>query len=185
MTQLATHHETHNIGPPYYGLYSARVTKIGGDPDRDRQRVEVAFEWCRDDDGEATTGWATMITPYADTGQGFQMLPEIGSTVVVGFFAGHIDDPYVIGAMWNGRAKAPEAFEDANNIRVIETRSGSRLEFDDTEGGVAVRLSVAGYPGAGRHSIVMDDAGSSVTIQSARAARTPLSSALLCPQRRW
>ena len=61
------------------------------------------------------------------------MLPEIDSTVVVGFQAGHLDHPYVIGAVWNGNARRPRSFDDANDIRADPDPLGQPLTFDDTE----------------------------------------------------
>ena len=75
-------------GVLHHGLYPATVTALEGDPDN-RQRVKVRFDWLATTEGDiAPEGWAVLITPYADAEQGFQMLPEIGSTVVVGFQAG-------------------------------------------------------------------------------------------------
>ena len=86
----------------FYGLFPATVTRLEGDPDGG-QRVEVSLDWLpRSDGGGPVTAWATVISPYGDADQGIQMLPEIGSTVVVGFEAGYPDHPYIVGAIWNG-----------------------------------------------------------------------------------
>lgn len=161
----------------YYGLYPATVTDLDGDP-QGGQRVEVALDWLPLADGSGPArAWATVITPYADADQGFQMLPEIGSTVVVGFAAGYPDHPYVVGATWNGRAAMPDAPADANDLRVIQTRAGSRLEFDDTDGAVAVRLSVAGRADGVVHKLVMDDAAGSITLEASTGAKVTLTAA--------
>ena len=155
MTLLVDHQPAVEESGLYPGLYPATVTKLAGDP-KHQQRIEVALDWLAATEGDQPpTAWAVVVAPYADADQGVQILPEVGSTVVVGFLAGHTDHPYVLGATWNGKATAPDAFDDANNKRVIQTRSGTRLEFDDTEGAAAVRLSVAGT--TGKHSLVFDD----------------------------
>jgi uncharacterized protein involved in type VI secretion and phage assembly len=170
------HAAREHVRDRFYGLFPATVTKLAGDPDS-AGRIEVGLDWLpRSDGGGPVTAWATMITPYADAGQGFAMLPEIGSTVVVGFEAGYPDHPYVVGAVWNGRAAPPETPTDANDLRLIRTRAGSRLEFDDTTGAVAVRLSAAGA-GAGVHRIELDDGGNSLTISSAAGATITLDAA--------
>ncbi|MDH3754614.1 MAG: phage baseplate assembly protein V [Acidimicrobiia bacterium] len=170
------HHSTSGLGRLYHGLYPATVTALEGDPE-DRRRIEVALDWLATDDDEPPRAWAVVITPYADAEQGFQMLPEVDSTVVIGFLAGHLDHPYVVGAVWNGNAAEPLPFEDVNNKRIIQTRSGSRLEFDDTDGSVAVRLSAAGDAEGSVHKLIMDDAGQSITIEAPTGAKIELTAA--------
>lgn len=155
----------------HHGLYPATVTDLE-DPEA-LGRIEVAFDWLEaTDGGDAPRGWATLITPYADADQGYQMVPEIGSTVVVAFQAGHLDHPYVVGAVWNGQAAPPEAFSNANDRRLIRTRSGSELEFDDTEG--AVRITIRTPAG---NEIVLDDADLSIEVTAPSGARIELTPA--------
>lgn len=156
----------------HQGLYPASVVALAGDPDR-RQRIKVRFDWlAATTGGEPPEAWAVLVTPYADRDQGFQMLPEVGSTVVVGFLGGHLDHPFVVGAVWNGNAAAPDDFTDANDTRAIQSRSGSRLEFDDTSGAVAVRVTTPGG-----HEIVMDDGGLTVTVTCSSGASIELTAA--------
>ena len=157
----------------WYGLYPATVAKLAEDPEH-RQRIKVNLDWLPRSDGTGpVTAWATVVSPYADADQGLRILPEIGSTVVVGFQAGYPDRPYVLGGTWNGVAHMPDEPDDANNLRVLRTRSGTRLEFDDTKGAVAVRLSVAG-PDGPVHRLVLDDAQGTITIESASGASVTL-----------
>ena len=171
MTQ-ATHQAAQAGGVLYHGLYPATVTALEDDPEH-RQRIQVSFDWLGEGEGgEVPKGWATIITPYADADQGFQMLPAIKSTVVVGFLAGHLDHPYVVGAVWNGAAAAPEAFSDANPKRLIRTKAGSLLEFDDTKGAVKVTIETPGG-----HHVVLDDGLLSVEITASSGARIELTPA--------
>jgi uncharacterized protein involved in type VI secretion and phage assembly len=166
----------HQVAQPdgvlYHGLYPAIVVALEGDPEA-RQRIEVRFPWLASTDGDtAPRAWAVPVSPYADADQGFQMLPEIDSTVVVGFQSGHLDHPYVLGAVWNGRSAAPERFTDGNDKRLIQTRSGSRLEFDDTAGAVAIRITTPGG-----HEIVMDDGAMKIEVRASSGARIELTPA--------
>lgn len=155
----------------HLGVYPATVVAIEGDP-QGRHRIEVAFDWLETTDGGPPTAWATIVTPYADENQGFQMLPSIGSTVVVGFQSGHLDYPFILGSVWNGNAPAPESFTDANDKRLIKSRSGSTIEFDDTDGGVKIEIRTAGG-----HVVTMDDGGTSVEVKSSSGARIELTAA--------
>lgn len=164
-------HVLQRPGQLYEGLYPAVVTALGGDPDG-RRRIEVEFPWLPDDGSGPPRAWATPVTPYADDDQGFQMLPEIGSTVVVGFQAGYLDHPYVVGAVWNGKAPAPQQFDDSNDKRLIRTRSGSLLEFDDTSGSVKITLETPGG-----HRVVLDDGRLDVEIRCSNGTRVELTAA--------
>jgi hypothetical protein len=67
-----------------------------------------------------------------------------------------------LGSCWNGKAVPPKSVEQANNIRVIKTRSGSELEFDDSDGSAKVTLKMANG-----HELVMDDSASTITLTHA------------------
>ncbi len=159
-------------GPRHYGLYPAVVTQLTGDP-LHLQRIQVRFPWLGQA-GSTVRAWATVLSPYADKDQGFQALPEKDSAVVVGFEAGDIQRPYLVGAMWTGQATMPVAPSDDNNQRVLRTRSGSRLVFDDTKGAATVSLSVAGAASEAVHKIVIDDAADTIEITSKGKATVKL-----------
>ena len=150
-----------------FGVYPAVVSDIV-DPDA-RGRVKVRFPWLPDDGGSVGS-WAVLLSPYADDEQGLQTIPEVGSMVVVAFEAGDINRPYILGAAWNGQATLPVAVEAANNKRLVKSRAGSRLEFDDTAGSPKVAITVAGDSSGAVHKIVLDDAGDSMLIKSRNGA---------------
>ena len=141
----------------YFGLYPAIVTDLVDE--EELGRIEVRFPWLGNDGDEAVRAWATLISPYADDDQGLQILPEVDSQVVVAFEAGNLRRPYIVGACWNGREGLPEDPVDANNIRVLRTRSGSELRFDDTQGATVVTLSTQGG-----HHLELDEGAMTVTL---------------------
>src|SRR5262245_11167545 len=116
----------------YFGVYPAIVTSIVKD-DENLGRIEVKFPFLGKD-GEEVRALATLCTPYADDDQGFEILPAVDSQVVVAFEAGDLERPYIIGACWNGKEKLPQKPDAANDKRLIKTREGSLLEFDDKKG---------------------------------------------------
>lgn len=144
-------------GTGYFGVYPAIVTDIVKDGES-LGRIEVRFPFLGKA-GEKVRALATLCTPYADNDQGFQMIPEKDSQVVVAFEAGDLRRPYILGACWNGREMQPDTPVKANNKRLIKTRAGSLLEFDDTEGSPKVTLSMKSG-----HKVVMDDGANTVTI---------------------
>ena len=144
--------------PGYFGVYPALVTNLV-DPDG-LGRVQVRFPWLGTDGDRDVRAWATLCSPYADDDQGLEILPEVGSQVVVAFEAGNIRRPYVLGATWNGKEKLPQAPDSSNNIRVLKTRSKSKLEFDDTRGASKITLTTQSG-----HRVVLDDGATELTIQ--------------------
>ncbi len=140
----------------YFGVYPAIVTDIV-DPD-ELGRIQVKFPWLGEE-GEGVRAWATLVSPYAEDDQGFQMLPSVDTQVLVAFEAGDLRRPYIIGATWNGQEALPETPEAANNKRLIHTRAGSRLEFDDTDGAAKVTLSMQGG-----HKLVLDEGASEIEL---------------------
>lgn len=154
-----------------FGIYPALVSDLE-DP-HNQGRIKVRLPWLGAA-GEDVTAWAVLVTPYADDDQGFEMLPEVDSMVVIAFEAGDPDRPYVLGATWNGTTTLPRPAENANNKRLIKTRSGSRIEFDDSTGAPTVAITVAGDSSGSVHKIVMDDAGDSITIQAKNGAKVSI-----------
>jgi len=140
----------------YFGIYPAIVTDIV-DPDN-LGRIQVKFPWLGND-GDSVRSWATLLTPYADDDQGYEMLPSVDSQVAVGFEAGDPHRAYILGACWNGKESLPEAPESANNKRLIKTRAGSLLEFDDTEGAAKITLSTSNG-----HKLLLDDGATEVVL---------------------
>jgi uncharacterized protein involved in type VI secretion and phage assembly len=141
----------------YFGVYPAIVTDVV-DPDS-LGRIEVKFPWLGQQGSSDVRAWATLLSPYADADQGLEILPAVDSQVVVAFEAGLLRRPYVIGAGWNGVESLPEAPAAANNKRLLKSRSGSLLEFDDTDGAAKVTVSMQSG-----HKLVLDDSAREVTL---------------------
>jgi len=156
--------------PGYFGLYPAIVTDL--QDTEQLGRIQVRFPWLATAGDEDVRSWATLLSTYADNNQGLQILPEVGSQVVVGFEAGDLRRPYIVGSCWNGQEAMPENAEQANNKRLLKTRSGSVLEFDDTEGAPKITLSTQ----AG-HKLVLDEASSEIKVTHANGCVITFSSA--------
>lgn len=149
--------------PGYFGVYPALVTKLVPDGNEKPQpmagQVQVKFPWLGQDADSAVRAWATLCSPYADDQQGLEILPEVGSEVVVAFEGGNLRRPYIIGAPWHGQAQLPHRAEQANNIRVLQSRAKSKLEFDDTQGSTKVTVSTPQG-----HSVVLDEGSMEITV---------------------
>ena len=145
--------------PGYFGLYPAFVTNLVDSGNLGR--IEVSLPWLGSDGNQDVRAWATLCSPYADNNQGLEILPEVGSQVLVAFEAGNVRRPYIIGAAWNGKESLPNTPDAANNLRVWQSRSGSRLEFDDS---TPPKVSITMKSG---HQVVLDDAAEQITVTHA------------------
>ena len=139
----------------------ARARRINGvavgivtnnqDPDG-MGRVKLKFPWLSDSN---ESHWARIATLMAGKDRGSFFLPEVGDEVLVAFEHGDINHPYVVGALWNGVDTPPEDNSDGkNNIRVIKSRSGHIIEFNDDSEGKQEKVTIKTNAG---HKIVLDD----------------------------
>ena len=101
-------------------------------------RIKVNFPWQRE--GGEETPWIKMATPYAGADKGFYFIPEIGEEVLVGFENGDAEKPFVLSAGFNQKAKSGIDNAD-NNIKAVVTRSGHRIELNDTEGSESITIT--------------------------------------------
>ncbi|MFE5094571.1 VgrG-related protein [Streptomyces sp. NPDC056638] len=79
------------------GLVSGTVTDTH-DPEGSG-RVKVRFPWLSD---EYASDWARTAQSGGTSG-GEAFIPEIGDEVLVGFEHGHLDRPYVLAGLYNGK----------------------------------------------------------------------------------
>lgn len=156
--------------PSYFGVYRAMVTNTV-DP-TNRGRVQLRLPALGTEEGGDLLLWATLCTPYADNDQGLVILPEVGSHVVVAFEAGDLQRPYVVGSTWGGHLPLPHGPLSSNDIRMLRTRSGSRLEFDDAAAGP--KISMTTHSG---HQVVLDAGASEVTITHSNGSTIKLTAA--------
>lgn len=121
-----------------FGVARGLVTD-NHDPDGlGRVRVQLAWQ------AQGSSYWARTAAPMSGSGFGAWFLPEVGDEVLVGAEHGDPALLYVLGMLWNGKAKPPATNDDGkNNLRLIKSRSGHQLLFDDTEGTHILELKLA------------------------------------------
>jgi uncharacterized protein involved in type VI secretion and phage assembly len=121
-------------------------------------RVQVKFPAV----SESEAHWAAIATPMAGKGRGIFFLPEVDDEVLVAFEHGDITRPYVIGALWNGQDTPPIKPNDKNDVRLICSRSGHRVRFDDTDGSEKIEI----LDKSGENAITWDTAQNAITIKA-------------------
>lgn len=141
------------------GLYPAIVVN-NRDP-LNAGRVQVIFPWS---DDEETSNWARLVQPYAGKQRGLFFMPETGDEVLVAFELGDMNQPLVVGGTWNGEdAPADPGDPDgSNHNKVIETRSGHKLRFDDTPGAEFILLQDSSL----QNSVRWDTANNRISISA-------------------
>jgi uncharacterized protein involved in type VI secretion and phage assembly len=114
--------------------------------------------------------WARVATPMTGAGRGVYFIPEKGDEVLVVFEQGDARRPYVIGSLWNAQDRPPVTNEDGrNDVRLIRTRKGHLLTFDDgAKGRVELALNDGKHLSIDEDGIRLEDGnGNGLTIQSA------------------
>lgn len=124
-------------------------------------RIKVRFVFTRSDDhshdggagsndNDTDSAWVDVLTSWAGEGYGSRFHPRIGEIVVIDFFDGNVDRPFVVGrlheaerhqTMFDIKGQLPDT-KKLSGIRSSEV-SGSgfnQLRFDDTTGQISAQL---------------------------------------------
>lgn len=146
--------------------------RFNGVPDTALPWAEPCFPW---------GGQKRVIGDKAPNGnvhEGFYMIPEVGSTVWVAFENGWVQRPVWLGG-WYGVDELPDEVDPQNpeKVRLIKTRIGHVLLFDDRSGNERVFLATAdddGLPDANSDGprirfLELDDANATLTLRNAPA----------------
>lgn len=120
-----------------YGKFRGIVTDNKDPQKRGRLKLRIPSVLADQD-----SDWALPCLPYGGASQqGMFMVPEIDAQVWVEFEEGDISRPIWVGTFWQQESDTPEdAAKDEPTTRLIQTRSGHILQFDDEDGEERFRL---------------------------------------------
>ena len=128
------HPEFRSKRRPTAFLQSAVVTD-NKDPEQ-MGRIKVKFHW---HDGD--TPWLRNCAPGVGQDRGQYWIPEIGDEVLVGFEHDSPDLPVVLGALYNKGGLPPaDAYNDDNYIKVLRTKGGNYIIFNDESGKESIQI---------------------------------------------
>lgn len=124
-------------------------------------RIKVRFLFTRTDDhahdggagsnnSDSDSAWVDVLTPWAGEGYGARFLPRKDEIVVIDFFDGNIDRPFVTGRIHEAQ-RSPTKFDIKGQLPDTKKLSGIRskevggmgynqLRFDDTTGQISAQL---------------------------------------------
>ena len=115
----------------------AKVTDVD-DPEK-LGRVKVQFLWQQGT--SETSPWIRVIQPHASDGFGGYAIPETGEEVMVDFEFNDPEQPYVVGSMYNGKAKPDQAWATPKNeTRAFRTKSGNEIIIIDKSGKESIQV---------------------------------------------
>ena len=120
-------------------------------------RVKVKLPVLKDDQ---TTWWVPIIMLGAGKNRGWFFIPEVNDEVLVMFEHGDLNRPLVVGAMWGGKDKGPDKNPGGNPRRMIKSRSGSKITFDDEKNTLTIE------DGAGIGKITFEADSNKMTIEA-------------------
>jgi len=114
-------------------------------------RIKVTFPWHSD---ENESDYVRVSNFMAGNDRGSMFVPEVGDEVICAFLHGDINRPICLGALHGMENKSPAKTDDGkNNIKMIKTRSGHTITFNDEE--AKESLTMKSKSG---HTISFDDA---------------------------
>lgn len=101
--------------PSVHGVHTAMVTGADGATQANGQDeilrnhrgdVRIRFHWQAEGrDGEAKSRWVRVAQRQSGAGMGMSFVPRIGQEVLVRFLDDDVDQPVVVGALYNGRGE--------------------------------------------------------------------------------
>lgn len=141
----------------YFGVYTAIVAEVGDSAHP--AEVRLRFDWF---DPQMRTEWCRVCNLYAGNGYGAVWLPEQDDEVLVAFVQGDMRWPIVLGGLYNGVDKPPTARTDTLDQKLLRTRGGHEILFDDSDGKQRLRLT-----SKGGHQVDIDDQGKQIVIATA------------------
>jgi uncharacterized protein involved in type VI secretion and phage assembly len=120
-------------------------------------RVKVKIPVLSDTD---TTFWAPIIMSGAGKNRGWFFIPEVDDEVLILFEHGDIHRPLVVGSLWNGKDKPPDKNPGGNPRRVVKSRQGSKITFDDDQ------MKIIIEDGGGKGRITFDSNANKIIIEA-------------------
>jgi type VI secretion system secreted protein VgrG len=124
-------------------------------------RIKVRFLFTRNEDNthdggagsndnDTDSAWVDVLTPWAGEGYGARFLPRVNELVVIDFFDGNIDRPFVVGRIHEAQ-RSPTKFDNKGKLPDTKKLAGikskeyqgegfGQLRFDDTTGQISSQL---------------------------------------------
>ncbi|REE91292.1 type VI secretion system Vgr family protein [Cupriavidus plantarum] len=152
-------------GPTVAGVHTARVVGPEGETSASgaehyaspRGEIRIRFPWQKGDRADdRSTGWVRAAQRQAGAGMGWQWLPRIGQEVLVKFVDDDIDQPVVVGALYNGQGEGGIAPSPGGKTRDGDNRSVYQQPSDTAP---TAQANLAGGAAPAWHGMSPDEEG--------------------------
>jgi hypothetical protein len=185
--EKVVHNIVQRMDSKYFGKYRGFVVDNVDPENLGRLKVKVPSIL----GNEVVSGWAMPCSPYGgDANQGFLFIPEIGAGVWVEFEEGDLEFPIWVGTFWskpggvselpkpnNADGKEQGSAQDPPTRKIIKTKAGHTIQFEDTAGDEMVLIVEAEHShvvtlnnngikvkdGLNGHEIVLDSSGITIS----------------------
>jgi type VI secretion system secreted protein VgrG len=95
-------------------------------------RVKVQFHWDREGQDDVNSScWVRVATFWAGTQWGAIHIPRIGQEVIVDFLEGDVNQPIIVGSVYNADKMPPWTLPDNKTISGVKSRSSLQGEADN------------------------------------------------------
>lgn len=143
-------------GQPLGSMTVARVKRV--DDPVGLGRVTVLFQ---SNSHLVESDWLPVMSFYGGPDCGALFLPNEGDSVLVGFVAADEQQAFVLGSLWNGNTEPPvKGAARQQELRVIKTRHGKQLIFDDSTAGQLTLID------ENQNKVQIDTANNHIAVES-------------------
>lgn len=139
-----------------WGLYPGVAGKVIDD--EGKPKITVIFDWIYDG-YESDPAHIAQI--YAGDGHGAVWMPEEGDQVVVAFMNGQLNNPVVLGSIYNNKNQPLMTRTDSADPKLFQTKGGNYLLMEDGSG---TRVEIGDKDGA--HKVTLDTDNDLVVVES-------------------
>jgi hypothetical protein len=118
----------------YYGVTSGTVINPLDPLGNGRVQVQLPMI-----DSLDLSPWCRIAAPFGGPLHGFYFIPNLGDKVLVAFEQGDVNNPYIIGSLWNATTHRPPLPSPVPQIRAIRTLLGQQIVFMDAPPSVFIQ----------------------------------------------
>ncbi|WP_438710331.1 phage baseplate assembly protein V [Aquimarina muelleri] len=123
----------------FCSAHSHMATIVDTNDPEGMSRVKIRYPF--DDATGVNSPWIRVATPYAGNDYGMHAIPEIGTSVLINYHQGNVEQPYVAASFYTGVNKYSEWQSEQNDFKGWHTKGGHKIELKDTRKGEMITIT--------------------------------------------